>query len=126
VCPKPTESTISKRKNRPPFRFSFLDVQRGTVLLSMLTGEQAIVASDSTVIFRGKETSLSAAAHIIAKELGYEWRRIEGPRYWRLTPAGYSLSDMRRTHEQYGEQNRRNAGVRRIPQREVEPEVIGQ
>ena len=42
----------------------------------------AKVLEDDKIEFRGRSMSLSPAALIVIKELGYEWSKIAGPQFW--------------------------------------------
>ena len=49
------------------------------------------------VKFRDNITSLSVAAEIILKEMGYDWSAYQGPIYWSF--KGKTLSELRRENE---------------------------
>ena len=51
------------------------------------------VYAESQIKFRDKITSLSDAAFIILKEMRYDWKALQGPRWWLY--KGTSLSDLR-------------------------------
>jgi hypothetical protein len=55
------------------------------------------VSSKNRINFEGQETSLSAAALIIAHRQGYKWPTIAGPDYWLY--EGKTLTEFRREME---------------------------
>jgi len=55
------------------------------------------VHDDTKIKFRDKITSLSNAAEIILKEMGYDWSAYQGPRWW--MHEGKNLRDIRRESE---------------------------
>ena len=86
------------RKIRKRFNFEMINIQPGTIL--NFVKDNAItceVHDDRKVKFRDKITSLSDAADIILKEMGYDWSAAQGPIWWSY--EGKSLSELRRARE---------------------------
>ena len=86
------------KKQRSRFNFQMIDLQPGTILKfrkdETITCE---VHDDTKIKFRDKITSLSNAAEIILREMGYEWSAYQGPRWWMF--EGKNLRDIRRERE---------------------------
>ena len=86
------------KKQRSRFNFQMIDLQPGTILKfrkdETITCE---VHDDTKIKFRDKITSLSNAAEIILKEMGYDWSAYQGPRWWMY--EGKNLRDIRRESE---------------------------
>ena len=86
------------KKQRSRFNFQMIDLQPGTILKfrkdETITCE---VHDDTKIKFRDKITSLSNAAEIILKEMGYDWSAYQGPRWWMF--EGKNLRDIRREFE---------------------------
>jgi len=86
------------KKQRSRFNFQMIDLQPGTILKfrkdETITCE---VYNDTKIKFRDKITSLSNAAEIILREMGYEWSAYQGPRWWMF--EGKNLRDIRRERE---------------------------
>ena len=86
------------KKQRSRFNFQMIDLQPGTILKfrkdETITCE---VYDDTKIKFRDKITSLSNAAEIILREMGYEWSAYQGPRWWMF--EGKNLRDIRRETE---------------------------
>ena len=71
-----------KRKSKIDY-FGFLDIALGEVLTFKKDKTiTATVAENGEVDFRGEKMSLSRSALIVIGELGYDWDRIQGPRFW--------------------------------------------
>ena len=86
------------RKIRKRFNFEMINIQPGTIL--NFAKDNAItceVHDDRKVKFRDKITSLSDAADIVLKEMGYDWSAAQGPIWWSY--QGKSLSELRRERE---------------------------
>ena len=86
------------RKIRKRFNFEMINIQPGTIL--NFVKDNAItceVHDDRKVKFRDKITSLSDAADIILREMGYDWSAAQGPIWWSY--QGKSLSELRRERE---------------------------
>lgn len=82
------------KKKRKRFNFEMVNIEKGTILEfvkdNTITCE---VYDDSKVSFRDKVTSLSDAADILLKEMGYDWQGVQGPLWWRY--KGKTLNDLR-------------------------------
>ena len=81
------------------FNFNMINIQPGTTL--KFTRDENItceVTSKTRVNFRGQDHSLSSAALILMNEQGYNWGKIQGPRFW--TYNGKTLSELRREVEE--------------------------
>ena len=86
------------RKIRKRFNFEMINIQPGTIL--NFVKDNAItceVHDDKKVKFRDKITSLSDAADIVLREMGYDWSAAQGPIWWSY--QGKSLSELRRERE---------------------------
>jgi len=84
---------------RERFNFNMINIQPGTTL--KFTRDENItceVTSKTRVNFRGQNHSLSSAALILMNEQGYNWGKIQGPRFW--TYNGKTLSELRREVEE--------------------------
>ena len=82
------------RKIRKRFNFEMINIQPGTIL--NFVKDNAItceVHDDRKVKFRDKITSLSDAADIVLREMGYDWSAAQGPIWWSY--QGKSLSELR-------------------------------
>jgi hypothetical protein len=92
--PGDQEALNQARIRRSRFRFGAVGIKPGDVLHStfddMIT---CVVKDDTSVLFRGQESSLSGAALIVAREQGYDWQSIAGPTYWKFN--GATLSELR-------------------------------
>ena len=55
------------------------------------------VINENEIIYENETTSLSAAAHIILKRMGYDWLTVHGPSYWCY--KGKKLSELRNEQE---------------------------
>ena len=63
--------------------FGSLDIGVGEILTFKKDKSiTATVVENGEVNFRGEIMSLSRSALIIVNELGYDWDRIQGPRFW--------------------------------------------
>ncbi len=86
------------KKQRSRFNFQMIDLQPGTILKFRKDETITCEVYDNTKIkFRDKITSLSNAAEIILREMGYEWSAYQGPRWWMF--EGKNLRDIRRETE---------------------------
>lgn len=71
------------RKMRPTFRFSLADIPIGAKLtFARDSSIEARVVSDKEIEFEGETTSLSAAALIVIRRMGYKWGSVPGPQWW--------------------------------------------
>ena len=55
------------------------------------------IHDDTKVKFRDKITSLSDAADIVLREMGYDWAAVQGPIWWSYN--GKTMSELRREYE---------------------------
>ena len=86
------------RKIRKRFNFEMINIQPGTILNFVKdTTITCEVHDDRKVKFRDKITSLSDAADIVLREMGYDWSAAQGPIWWSY--QGKSLSELRRERE---------------------------
>ena len=86
------------RKIRKRFNFDMINIQPGTILNFVKdTTITCEVHDDRKVKFRDKITSLSDAADIVLREMGYDWSAAQGPIWWSY--QGKSLSELRRERE---------------------------
>ena len=96
--PQDKQALENAKKQRSRFNFQMIDLQPGTILKfrkdETITCE---VHDDTKIKFRDKITSLSNAAEIILKEMGYDWSAYQGPRWWMY--EGKNLRDIRRESE---------------------------
>jgi hypothetical protein len=82
------------RKIRKRFNFGMVNLKPGTIL--NFEKDQTItceVHDEYNIKFRDQITSVSAAAHIILKEMGFDWQTVHGPRYWLY--KNKTLNDLR-------------------------------
>ena len=83
------------KKIRSKFNFQMFDLQVGTELYFKKDNTiKCKIFDDNQVKFRGEVTSLSNAALLVIKELGYDWNAISGSAFWCY--EGKSLYDMRK------------------------------
>ena len=74
-------SDVSPRRER--FSFSAAGINIGELITSKRNGETAVVYSDTTIMWRGKEISLSESARIIKGEVGLaNQNNPRGPNEW--------------------------------------------
>tara|TARA_A100000164_G_C21682891_1_gene665243 strand:+ start:116 stop:694 length:579 start_codon:yes stop_codon:yes gene_type:complete len=96
--PQDKQALENAKKQRSKFNFQMIDLQPGTILKfrkdETITCE---VHDDTKIKFRDKITSLSNAAEIILKEMGYDWSAYQGPIWWMY--EGRNLRDIRRESE---------------------------
>ena len=96
--PQDKQALENAKKQRSRFNFQMIDLQPGTIL--KFRKDETIsceVHDDTKIKFRDKITSLSNAAEIILKEMGYDWSAYQGPRWWMY--EGKNLRDIRRESE---------------------------
>lgn len=80
--PKKKSRKSSGKARRGNFKFSDVNLRRGTRLEHLTeSSEFCTIESNTTVIYKEKEISLSAAAGIIQKRRG-KVLRVAGPNYW--------------------------------------------
>jgi hypothetical protein len=72
-----------KKVRAEGFSFDKLGLSPGTVLTFAKDPEiTCTVSGAKTVTFRDQEMSLSTAALIVIREMGYDWATVRGPAYW--------------------------------------------
>lgn len=87
---------IEKLKRKKVRTFDSLNIPIGSILTFVKDEEiTCTVAGPRKVLFRGQETSASAAALTVIHEMGYTWPAVSGMEYWayqgiRLTEVGTS------------------------------------
>lgn len=88
----------SAKQKRKRFNFEMINLASGTVLEfvkdNTITCE---VHDDTKVKFRNEITSISNAADIVLREMGYDWAAVQGPIWWSY--QGKTLRDLRREYE---------------------------
>ena len=85
-------SDVSPRKER--FSFSAAGIKVGELIRSKRNSETAVVHSDTTIMWRGKEISLSESARIIKGEVGLDSKNgPQGPLEWKYN--GETLDSLR-------------------------------
>ena len=96
--PQDQQALDRARDFRKRFNFQMIDINPGEILKfkkdETITCE---VHDDTKVNFRNEITSLSNAADIILREMGYDWTAVQGPRWWIYD--GKTLRDLRREIE---------------------------
>ena len=71
------------RKKRKRFNFSMIDLQPGTILEFAKDNTITCEVHDETKVkFRDATTSLSDAADIVLREMGYDWEGVRGTIWW--------------------------------------------
>ena len=96
--PQDKQALENAKKQRSRFNFQMIDLQPGTILKFRKDETITCEVYDNTKIkFRDKITSLSNAAEIILREMGYDWSAYQGPRWWMF--EGKNLRDIRREIE---------------------------
>ena len=75
---------IDKARSRGGmFNIARIGIEEGaTLVFAKDEGVTAKVKSAHEIEFEGNTTSLTAAALVIIKRLGYTWKQIQGPQYW--------------------------------------------
>ena len=88
----------SAKQKRKRFNFEMINLAPGTILEfvkdNTITCE---VHDDTKVKFRNEITSISNAADIVLREMGYDWAAVQGPIWWSY--QGKTLRDLRREYE---------------------------
>jgi hypothetical protein len=88
----------SAKQKRKRFNFEMINLTPGTILEfvkdNTITCE---VHDDTKVKFRNEITSISNAADIVLREMGYDWSAVQGPLWWSY--QGKTLRDLRREYE---------------------------
>lgn len=81
--PSDAEALEANAARAGRFRMSQADVPVGaTLTFARDENIKAAVVDDTTIEFEGKRTSLSSAALISIRRLGYDWKAIQGAMYW--------------------------------------------
>ena len=81
--PSDAEALEANAARAGRFRMSQAEVPVGaTLTFARDESVRATVVDDTTIDFEGKRTSLSNAALIAIRRLGYEWKAIQGALYW--------------------------------------------
>ena len=75
---------IDKARSRGGmFNIARIGIEEGaTLVFAKDEGVTAKVKSAHEIEFEGNITSLTAAALVVIKRLGYTWKQIRGPQYW--------------------------------------------
>ena len=88
----------SAKQKRKRFNFEMVNLAPGTILEfvkdNTITCE---VHDDTKVKFKNEITSISNAADIVLREMGYDWAAVQGPIWWSY--QGKTLRDLRREYE---------------------------
>jgi hypothetical protein len=96
--PQDKQALDTARKKRKRFNFDMINLKPGTILQfvkdNTITCE---VYDDTKVKFKNDITSLSDAADIVLKEMGYDWASVQGPIWW--SHNGKTMSELRREFE---------------------------
>ena len=92
--PQDKQALDKARKQRKRFNFDMIDIRPGTILNFVKDNTISCEVVDETKVkFRDGVTSLSNAADIILKEMGYDWQGVRGPLWWSYN--GKKLEDLR-------------------------------
>ena len=96
--PQDIQALEKSRKIRKRFNFSMVNIQPGATLqFAKDTTITCVIHDDKKIKFRDKITSLSDAADIILREMGYDWSAAQGPVWWMY--QGKTLSELRHERE---------------------------
>ena len=96
--PQDKQALEKSRKIRKRFNFSMVNIQPGATLqFAKDTTITCVVHDDRKIKFRDKITSLSDAADIVLREMGYDWSAAQGPVWWMY--QGKTLSELRHERE---------------------------
>jgi len=96
--PQDKQALDNARKKRKRFNFSMIDIQPGTILEFAKDNTITCEVHDETKVkFRDAITSLSDAADIVLKEMGYDWAGVQGTIWWCYERK--KLSDIRLEYE---------------------------
>lgn len=83
ITPEQRDAIETVKARAEAITFDRLGLVPGTVLTFTKNPEiTCTVAGPRKVLFRGAEMSLSAAALIVVKEMGYNWNTLRGSDYW--------------------------------------------
>ncbi len=92
--PQDKQALDKARKQRKRFNFDMIDIRPGTILNFVKDNTISCEVVDETKVkFRDSVTSLSNAADIILREMGYDWQGVRGPLWWSYN--GKKLEDLR-------------------------------
>ncbi len=96
--PQDKQALEKSRKIRKRFNFLMVNIQPGATLqFAKDTTITCVVHDDRKIKFRDKITSLSDAADIVLREMGYDWSAAQGPVWWMY--QGKTLSELRHERE---------------------------
>ena len=96
--PEDKQALDKERKIRKKFNFSMVNIKPGEKLeFEKDNNIKCEVKNENEIIYENETTSLSAAAHIILKRMGYDWLTVHGPSYWCY--KGKKLSELRNEQE---------------------------
>ena len=96
--PQDKQALEKSRKIRKRFNFSMVNIQPGATLQFAKDNTiTCVVHDDRKIKFRDKITSLSDAADIVLREMGYDWSAAQGPVWWMY--QGKTLSELRHERE---------------------------
>jgi hypothetical protein len=86
-------ATAPKSHKGQKFSFAKIGLRTGAILASTFYPNVKVrVKTDRTVVFKGKEVTLTAAAMSLARRKGKKWPSIQGPAYF--THKGEKLTDL--------------------------------
>jgi hypothetical protein len=94
------KKALDKAKEiRSRFNFKMVDIPKGSILnFSRDNDIICEVIDDNKVLYGDKEMSLSESAREILISKGYNWRTVQGPRYWSY--QGETLDERRKRMEE--------------------------
>ena len=96
--PQDKQALEKSRKIRKRFNFLMVNIQPGATLQFAKDNTiTCVVHDDRKIKFRDKITSLSDAADIVLREMGYDWLAAQGPVWWMY--QGKTLSELRHERE---------------------------
>ena len=88
------KATRKRKAPKKDFNFGMIGLDEGTVLqFKKNRNITCTVANDTQVNFRGERMPLSRSAGIVLKEMGRDWKSVQGPAYW--CHNGKTLNDLR-------------------------------
>ena len=97
------DARIEKITKRGNFTFSSVNIPVGSeITFTRDDTKKVTVASDRKVEYQGEEYSLSTLAQKLLEELGYHWKSVQGPAYFKY--KGEILSDIRNRLEEENEE----------------------
>ena len=96
--PQDKQALDKARKQRKRFNFDMINLKPGTILEFVKDKTITCEIHDNTKVkFRDKITSLSDAADIVLRDMGYDWAAVQGPIWWSYN--GKTMSELRREYE---------------------------